>query len=52
MATNGSLLLVQIFTGVACRVLFIAGENVQPVVETVQKECFIAEDLLIALLYF
>jgi len=44
--TGRSPLLVQVFMSMACRLLFIAGENVQLTVVTVEKQCFVAENFL------
>jgi len=41
-----SPLLVQIFTSLAHRLLFITGDNAQLMVVTVLKRCFVAENLL------
>jgi len=45
-----SSLLVQIFTSMARRFLFIAGENVAPGVGYVEKQCFVVENLLYQIL--
>ena len=38
--------LLQIFMSMACRLLFITGKNVQLMVVTVEKWCFVVENLL------
>jgi len=51
---NGSTSLVQIFSSMACRLLFIAIENTQLMVVTMLKnKCFVAENVIdqIVLLY-
>jgi len=43
--------LMQIFTSAACRLLFITGENVQLMVVTVEKPCFVALSKSVIMLF-
>jgi len=43
---SGSGPWVQTFMSVTCRLFVIAGENIQLMVGTVEKQCFVAENLL------
>ena len=45
-ADSGSPQLVQVLTGIAFRLLFITDENAYPMVVTVEKQSFVAENLL------
>jgi len=45
-SNSGSPPLVQIFISAACRLLFIAGKNAYLMVKTVEKQCFVAENVL------
>ena len=47
---SGSPPLVQSFTSVACRLLFIADENAHLMVVTMLKNAFVAENLLYQIL--
>ena len=42
---------MQIFTSAACRLLFITGENVQLMVVTVEKPCFVALSKSVIMLF-
>ena len=45
-SNSGSPPLVQIFISAVCRLLFIAGKNAYLMVKTVEKQCFVAENVL------
>ena len=45
-SNSGSPLLVQVLMSTVCRLLFITDKNAQLMVVTVEKHCFVAENLL------